>query len=144
MADCYETGKNPRLQRWHDYQTAAERCWRRHSWGYMPAALAQYQLQSISSLIGTGLNLTTRYSINPGGKDYFGTRVTASTLPVGASKSGSARAFRNIAISNFSTPNITKCYRAVWENVYRWRRRGEARRVPAKAGCAKHTVSLCW
>jgi hypothetical protein len=112
--------------------------------GYMPAALAQYQLQSTSSLVGTGLNLTTRYSINPGRQDYFGTRLTASTLPVGASMSGSARTFTNIAISNFSTPNTTKYYRAVWDNVHRRYRRGETRRVPANAGCAKHTVRLCW
>ncbi len=117
--------------------------------GYVPAALPQYQLQSISSLVSAGLNLTTQYSINPGSQDYFGTSVTASTLPVGAGKSGSATiTFTKVGISNFLTPNLTTKYRrAVRDAVYCRHGRGEPRRndhhakcdwLQAYAGCAKH------
>jgi hypothetical protein len=52
--------------------------------GYVPANLMAYNLQSGSPMIGAGLNLTTQFSIDPGPTDYYGTSVSASSLPVGA------------------------------------------------------------
>ena len=52
--------------------------------GYVPAKLMAYNLQSGSAMIGAGINLQTQYSINPGTQDFYGTAISASSLPVGA------------------------------------------------------------
>jgi hypothetical protein len=52
--------------------------------GYVPANLMAYNLQSGSPMVGAGLNVTTQFSIDPGTQDYYGTSITAATLPVGA------------------------------------------------------------
>lgn len=51
-----------------------------------PAKDMANNLQSTSTLGSAGLNLTTVYGIDPGTTDYYGTAVTAATLPVGAAK----------------------------------------------------------
>jgi hypothetical protein len=52
--------------------------------GYLPLQDMANNLQSGSPMIGTGQNVTTQFSITPLSTDYYGTAVTASTLPVGA------------------------------------------------------------
>jgi hypothetical protein len=52
--------------------------------GYVPANLMAYNLKPGSAMVGAGLNLSTLYGINPGTQDYYGTAVSAATLPVGA------------------------------------------------------------
>ena len=52
--------------------------------GYNPGNLTAYHLQGGSPMVLSGLNMVTNFSIDPGIKDYYGTSVTTSTLPIGA------------------------------------------------------------
>jgi len=52
--------------------------------GYVPAKLTAYNLQAGSPMIRAGINLESRYGINPGTQDYYGVPVAAASLPVGA------------------------------------------------------------
>ena len=54
--------------------------------GYDPSLLMAYNLQVGSPMIGTGLDLNTQFSINPGTQDFFGNAIAASggSYPVGA------------------------------------------------------------
>jgi hypothetical protein len=58
--------------------------------GYFPLLLPQYKLRSGSPCVGTGINLNSQFSINPGSQDYYGFNIPHSVLTgynVGASGS---------------------------------------------------------
>ena len=73
--------------------------------GSLPGTLGQqYALQSTSSLVSAGQNLNSLYGYTLPSTDFFGNAITATTLPVGAGKSGSATiTLVNVGLTNFGT-----------------------------------------
>lgn len=55
--------------------------------GYVPASLTSFNLFAGSTMGGTGVNLSTQYSINPGTQDYYGNAIPNSSgnYDIGAS-----------------------------------------------------------
>jgi hypothetical protein len=51
------------------------------------SAIAAYRLQSGSPLATAGLDLATRFGIDPGPRDFFGNPLTSAALPIGAKRS---------------------------------------------------------
>lgn len=48
------------------------------------ATLSAYQLQADSPISRAGLDLTTRFGLDPGTRDFFGTTISSAALPIGA------------------------------------------------------------
>ncbi len=71
--------------------------------GYVPASLPWYKLLTGSTGLGTGLDLNSRFSINPGSVDYYG-----GAIPNGGSGTGfNVGAYGGLGIASNTLPAVT-------------------------------------
>ncbi len=71
--------------------------------GYVPSLLPWYKLITGSTALGTGLNLTTAFSINPGSVDWYG-----GTIPNGGSGTGfNVGPYGGLGIAANTLPAVT-------------------------------------
>jgi hypothetical protein len=70
------------------------------------SALTAYRLQSGSPLATAGLDLTARFGINPGSRDFFGNPLTSAALPIGAATAAAPSTDRPIRLVNLSIRSV--------------------------------------